>query len=57
MLQDRHPELLPDAIGVWLACAAFFTFLLAGPAQPFVHRARTRRPTARARTRCCRTTS
>ena len=34
-LQDRHPELLPDALGVWLACAAFFAFLLAGPAQPF----------------------
>ena len=25
----------PYAIGVWLACAAFFSFLLAGPAQPF----------------------
>jgi cytochrome c-type biogenesis protein CcmF len=36
LLQERHPELLPDAMGVWLACAAFFAFLLAGPAQPFV---------------------
>jgi cytochrome c-type biogenesis protein CcmF len=36
MLQDRHPELVPDAMGVWLAAAAFFAFLLAGPAQPFV---------------------
>ncbi len=36
MLQDRHPEMLPDAIGVWLVAAAFFAFLLAGPAQPFV---------------------
>ena len=36
MLERRHPELLPDALGVWLACAAFFAFLLAGPAQPFL---------------------
>jgi cytochrome c-type biogenesis protein CcmF len=35
-LQDRHPELLPDALGVWLASGAFFAFLLAGPAQPFL---------------------
>ncbi len=35
-LQDRHPELLPDAMGVWLVAAAFFAFLLAGPAQPFL---------------------
>jgi cytochrome c-type biogenesis protein CcmF len=35
MMQARHPELLPDAMGVWLASAAFFAFLLAGPAQPF----------------------
>ena len=35
-LQDRHPELLPDAMGVWLVAGAFFAFLLAGPAQPFV---------------------
>lgn len=31
----RHPEYLPCAIGVWLACGAFFAFLIAGPAQPF----------------------
>jgi cytochrome c-type biogenesis protein CcmF len=36
MLEARHPELLPDALGVWLACGAFFAFLLAGPAQPFL---------------------
>src|SRR5438105_15002834 len=30
-----HPEYMPYAVGVWLACAAFFSFLLAGPAQPF----------------------
>ena len=33
--RDRHPESMPWAIGVWLACAAFFSFLIAGPAQPF----------------------
>jgi cytochrome c-type biogenesis protein CcmF len=33
--RDRHPEYMPWAIGVWLACGAFFSFLLAGPAQPF----------------------
>jgi cytochrome c-type biogenesis protein CcmF len=31
----RHPEYLPGAIGVWLACGTFFAFLIAGPAQPF----------------------
>ena len=34
--RDRHPEYMPYAIGTWLACAAFFSFLLAGPAQPFL---------------------
>jgi cytochrome c-type biogenesis protein CcmF len=29
-------EYMPDAIGVWLACAAFFSLLLAGPANPFL---------------------
>jgi cytochrome c-type biogenesis protein CcmF len=33
--RQRHPEAMPWAIGVWLACAAFFSFLIAGPAQPF----------------------
>jgi cytochrome c-type biogenesis protein CcmF len=33
--RDKHPEYMPYAIGVWLACGTFFTFLLAGPAQPF----------------------
>ena len=33
--RDRHPEYMPYATGVWLACGAFFAFLLAGPAQPF----------------------
>jgi cytochrome c-type biogenesis protein CcmF len=34
-LRDEHPEYMPYATGVWLATAAFFCFLLAGPAQPF----------------------
>ncbi len=33
--RDRHPEYMPYAIAVWLACGVFFAFLLAGPAQPF----------------------
>jgi cytochrome c-type biogenesis protein CcmF len=33
--RDRHPEYMPWATGVWLACGAFFSFLLSGPAQPF----------------------
>src|SRR2546429_4916619 len=33
--RERHPEYMPYAVGVWLACGAFFSFLLAGPAQPF----------------------
>jgi cytochrome c-type biogenesis protein CcmF len=32
----RHAEYMPYAIGVWLACAAFFSFLIAGPANPFL---------------------
>lgn len=31
----RYPAYAPYAAAVWLACAAFFMFLLAGPAQPF----------------------
>jgi cytochrome c-type biogenesis protein CcmF len=34
-LGERHPEYAPWATAVWLACGAFFAFLLAGPAQPF----------------------
>jgi cytochrome c-type biogenesis protein CcmF len=33
--RDRHPEYMPYATAIWLACGAFFSFLLAGPAQPF----------------------
>ncbi len=35
-LRDSHPEYMPYAAAVWLACGAFFAFLLAGPAQPFL---------------------
>src|SRR5207302_2237305 len=34
-LRDEHAEYAPYAAAVWLACGAFFSFLLAGPAQPF----------------------
>jgi len=33
--RGRYTEYQPDAIGVWLACASFFSFLIAGPANPF----------------------
>ena len=33
--RDSHPEYMPWATAVWLACGAFFAFLLSGPAQPF----------------------
>jgi cytochrome c-type biogenesis protein CcmF len=33
--RGRYPEHLPYASAIWLACGAFFSFLLAGPAQPF----------------------
>jgi cytochrome c-type biogenesis protein CcmF len=33
--RNQHPEYMPWAVAVWLACGAFFAFLLAGPAQPF----------------------
>ncbi|MFA6955230.1 MAG: cytochrome c-type biogenesis CcmF C-terminal domain-containing protein [Thermoanaerobaculia bacterium] len=33
--RKHYPEHLPYAIAVWLATGAFFSFLLAGPAQPF----------------------
>jgi cytochrome c-type biogenesis protein CcmF len=34
--RDRHPDAMPYAIGVWLTCATFFSFLIAGPANPFL---------------------
>lgn len=34
-LTEAHGWARPAAIGCWLACATFFGFLIAGPAQPF----------------------
>jgi cytochrome c-type biogenesis protein CcmF len=34
--RGRYEEYQPDAIGVWLGTAAFFSFLIAGPANPFL---------------------
>ena len=36
LTRGQYAEYQPDAIGVWLSCAAFFSFLMAGPANPFV---------------------
>ena len=35
MTRNDYHEYMPDAIGVWLGCATFFSFLIAGPANPF----------------------
>jgi cytochrome c-type biogenesis protein CcmF len=35
LTRGRYAEYQPYAIGVWLACGAFFSFLIAGPANPF----------------------
>ncbi len=32
---NKHDDYMPFAIGTWLACGAFFSFLIAGPASPF----------------------
>jgi cytochrome c-type biogenesis protein CcmF len=34
--RNEHAEYMPYAIGTWLACGAFFSFLLSGPANPFL---------------------
>ncbi|MEA2488501.1 MAG: cytochrome c-type biosis protein CcmF [Acidobacteriota bacterium] len=34
--RNQYTEYQPDAIGVWLSSAAFFSFLIAGPANPFL---------------------
>jgi cytochrome c-type biogenesis protein CcmF len=36
MTRNQYQEYMPDAIGVWLATSAFFSFLIAGPANPFL---------------------
>lgn len=33
--RDQHSDYMPYAIGTWLACAAFFSYLIAAPANPF----------------------
>jgi cytochrome c-type biogenesis protein CcmF len=35
LTRRKYEEYQPDAIGVWLGTAAFFSFLIAGPANPF----------------------
>jgi cytochrome c-type biogenesis protein CcmF len=34
--KGQHVDYMPYAIGTWLACGAFFSFLIAGPANPFL---------------------
>jgi cytochrome c-type biogenesis protein CcmF len=34
--RDQHQEYMPFAIGTWLSCGAFFSFLIASPANPFL---------------------
>src|SRR5437773_7317329 len=36
LTRDEGTDYLPFAIGTWLACPAFFSFLIAGPANPFL---------------------
>ena len=36
LTRRNYDEYMPDAIGVWLSCAAFFSFLIAAPANPFL---------------------
>jgi len=36
LTRDQHSDYMPFAIGTWLACATFFSFLIAGPANPFL---------------------
>lgn len=33
--RNKHPEVMPWALGILLACSVFFAFLIAGPANPF----------------------
>src|SRR5881227_2940482 len=36
LTRNQHPDYMPYAIGTWLGCATFFSFLIAGPATPFL---------------------
>ena len=35
LTRNQYPEYMPFAIGTWLSCATFFSFLISGPANPF----------------------
>jgi cytochrome c-type biogenesis protein CcmF len=52
----RHRRLDAVRHRHWLTCGSFFSFLIAGPANPFLTIAIPRRSTARDRIRSCRTT-
>ena len=36
LTRNDHEEYMAYSIGTWLACASFFSFLIAGPANPFI---------------------
>ncbi|HLJ74504.1 MAG TPA: heme lyase CcmF/NrfE family subunit [Thermoanaerobaculia bacterium] len=36
LTRGQYVDYMPFAIGTWLSCAAFFAFLIPGPANPFV---------------------
>jgi cytochrome c-type biogenesis protein CcmF len=36
LTRNQHSDYMPYAIGTWLGCATFFSFLIAGPANPFL---------------------
>ena len=55
--RNEHARYMSLALGTMLAVGVFFAFLIAGPANPFGTRCPRCRRTARAPTRCCRTTS
>ena len=35
LTRNDYPDYMPYAIGTWLSCATFFSFLISGPANPF----------------------
>src|SRR5437660_806296 len=36
LMTGKHEDYMPYAIGTWLGCGAFFSFLIAAPANPFL---------------------
>jgi cytochrome c-type biogenesis protein CcmF len=36
LTRGKHEDYMPYAIGTWLGCGAFFSFLIAAPANPFL---------------------